>query len=113
MDIFKITEQAARRKASAADYLELFRERSMSAGIYMLPKDAFDPQQPHSEDEVYYILAGKGKFTSAGEVVDVVAGEMIYVAKGVEHRFHDIAEDMTLLVIFAPPEGSRGPEKRP
>jgi mannose-6-phosphate isomerase-like protein (cupin superfamily) len=106
MDIFKITDHAARRKASSADYLELFREGSMSAGVYLLPKDAFDPQQPHSEDEMYYIVSGRGRFTCGGEEIEVTAGEAIFVPKGVEHRFHDIAEDMTLVVVFAPPEAS-------
>lgn len=112
MDIYKVTEHAAHRKASAADYLELFRERSMSAGIYLLPKSAFDPQQPHNEDEMYYIVGGRAKFTSAGETVEVEPGNAIFVAKGVEHRFHDITEDMTIVVVFAPPEGSKAPDKK-
>jgi mannose-6-phosphate isomerase-like protein (cupin superfamily) len=107
MNIYKVTDHSARRKASAADYLELFRESSMSAGIYLLPKDAFDPQQPHTEDEMYYIVSGRGRFTCGTEDVEVKAGEAIFVAKGVEHRFHDIAEDMTIVVVFAPPEGSK------
>jgi hypothetical protein len=31
----------------------------------------------------------------------------VYVAAGVDHRFHDIAEDLALLVFFAPAEYSR------
>ncbi len=107
MDIYKISDQAARRKASAADYLELFRERSMSAGVYLLPKDAFDPQQPHNEDEMYYIVSGRGRFKCGDEDVEIQAGEAIFVAKGVEHRFHDIVEDMTIVVVFAPPESPK------
>lgn len=104
MDIYKITELAARRKASAADYLELFRQGSMSAGVYMLPKDAFDPQRPHSEDEMYYIISGHGHFKCGDEDVEVEPGQAIFVAKGVEHRFHTITEDMTIVVVFAPPQ---------
>jgi mannose-6-phosphate isomerase-like protein (cupin superfamily) len=107
MDIYKIAGQTARRKASAADYLELFREGSMSGGVYLLPKDALDPQRPHSEDEMYYIISGKGRFKCADEDVEVGAGEVIFVGKGVEHRFHDITEDMTILVVFAPPEARK------
>jgi hypothetical protein len=28
----------------------------------------------------------------------------VYVAAGVEHRFHDISEQLRLLVVFAPAE---------
>jgi len=112
MDIYKVSDHGARRKASAADYLELFRESSMSAGVYFLPKDALDPQQPHTEDEMYYIVSGRGRFTCGSEDVEVGPGEAIFVAKGVEHRFHDIAEEMTIVVVFAPPEGSKDPDKK-
>jgi mannose-6-phosphate isomerase-like protein (cupin superfamily) len=112
MDIYKVTELGARRKASAADYLELFRESSMSAGVYMLPKDAFDPQQPHAQDEMYYIVSGRGRFSCGGEDVEVGPGEAIFVARGVEHRFHDVTEDMTIVVVFAPPETQNDKDKQ-
>lgn len=106
MDVYHVDEAHAKRKASVADYLELFKKATMSAGVYFLPKDAFDPQQPHKEDEMYYVISGRGKFTSDGETVDVQAGRVLFVAKQVGHRFHDITEDMTILVMFAPAEGS-------
>ena len=37
----------------------------------------------------------------------VAAGSMVYVDEGVEHRFHSITEDLTILVMFAPPRRSR------
>jgi len=106
MDAYRVDELKARRKASAADYLELFSKPAMSAGAYFLPKGALDPQQPHTEDEMYYIISGKGKFTCAGETVDADAGKVLFVEKKVGHRFHDITEDMTILVVFAPAEGA-------
>jgi mannose-6-phosphate isomerase-like protein (cupin superfamily) len=40
---------------------------------------------------------------------DVVVGPgtIAFVAAGVEHRFHDIRERLTILVIFGPAERSR------
>jgi len=106
MDAYHIDTLKARRKASAADYLELFSKPAMSSGVYFLPKGAFDPQQPHTEDEMYYIIGGRGKFTSAGETVEAAAGKVLFVEKRVEHRFHDVTEDLTILVVFAPAEGA-------
>ncbi len=34
----------------------------------------------------------------------VQAGSILYVAKNVEHRFHSIEEELTMLVFFAPAE---------
>ena len=50
------------------------------------------------------MIAGRSAFTCAGERIDVQPGTTIYVAAHAEHRFHDIAEDLTILVLFAPAE---------
>jgi hypothetical protein len=36
----------------------------------------------------------------------------VYVGATVPHRFHDIEEQLRLLVFFAPPEGSVGSVER-
>ena len=85
-------------------YHEFLRVPDMSAGLYILPADSKDPQQPHSEDEMYYVISGKGKFFYDGEDVEVGAGSTLYVPKAIEHRFHSIEEDLVIIVIFAPAE---------
>lgn len=83
-------------------YHEFLRVPAMSAGLYVLKAGTVDPQKPHDEDEVYVIMSGRGRFTCAGETVAVEPGQTIYVPAHDDHRFHDIAEDLTILVIFAP-----------
>ena len=41
------------------------------------------------------------------ERLDVAAGSAVYVRAGQEHRFLDIVEDLTVLVVFAPPYSGR------
>jgi quercetin dioxygenase-like cupin family protein len=36
----------------------------------------------------------------------VRSGSILFVEAGVEHRFHQIEEDLKVLVFFAPPEGT-------
>jgi mannose-6-phosphate isomerase-like protein (cupin superfamily) len=96
-----------RRRHSGEQYLEFVREESMSVGLYVLPMGATDEQQPHTEDEVYVVLAGRSRFTAGDETRDVSAGDTIFVPAGEEHRFHDITEELRLIVVFAPPEYSR------
>ena len=83
----------------------------MSAGVYALPAYGEDQQTPHSEDEIYYVVRGRAKFfceaTGARRNRDVGPGSVIFVGAKAIHHFHSIAEDLVLLVFFAPAEGSR------
>ena len=118
MSVFGHAELAGRRAAQGRPYLEFLRVASLSAGLYVLPAGGVDPQSPHAEDEVYVVLRGRARVTVGGEVDEVRPGDTVYVPAGVPHRFHDIAEELHLLVVFAPPEtgggraaaGDSGPE---
>jgi mannose-6-phosphate isomerase-like protein (cupin superfamily) len=102
--VHPLAELRQRLQAEDDLYLEFLRVDSMSAGLYALPAGATDPQVPHNEDEIYYVITGRASIDIAGEVHRLEPGAVIYVAKHVEHRFQDIAEDLEVLVLFAPAE---------
>ena len=85
---------------------EFLRVPSLSIGLYCLNAGQTDQQQPHTEDEVYYVISGRASFRAGDEKQTVTPGILIFVERLVEHRFYDITEDLTVLVFFAPPEGS-------
>jgi mannose-6-phosphate isomerase-like protein (cupin superfamily) len=87
-------------------YREFLRVPDMSMGLYVLPKGATDPQAPHGEDEAYFVVSGKAQIKVEGEDRNVQAGSIVYVTKNIDHRFHSIEEDLTLLVFFAPAEST-------
>ncbi|MFZ1022734.1 MAG: cupin domain-containing protein [Thermoplasmata archaeon] len=89
---------------SGERYFEFLRVPSMSAGVYRLAPGATDSQSPHSEDEVYLVLAGRGRFRCGAEDSAVATGSVLYVPALREHRFHSIEEELRLLVLFAPAE---------
>jgi mannose-6-phosphate isomerase-like protein (cupin superfamily) len=107
MNIFHLAQLIADRKRSDRLYLEFLRVPSCSLGLYELPAGAADPQQPHTEDEAYYVVRGRGFIRIGTEDQAVEAGTVVFVPAGVVHRFHSITEDLTLLVFFAPAEGSQ------
>jgi mannose-6-phosphate isomerase-like protein (cupin superfamily) len=76
----------------------------MSAGLYVLPAGAVDPQLPHKEDELYYIVRGRARMKIGSEEESVRAGSIIFVEAKAEHRFFDISEELLVLVFFAPAE---------
>ncbi len=85
-------------------YVEFLRRESMSAGMYVLDAGADDQQQPHGQDELYYVVEGRAVLEVNGGQKPVQPGSLVFVAAGVTHRFHSIASKLTVLVIFAPPE---------
>jgi mannose-6-phosphate isomerase-like protein (cupin superfamily) len=90
------------RAASGENYHEFVQIPAMSAGTYALAAGEDDLQTPHAEDEIYYVLAGRGRITIEADDHPVEPGDTIFVAAHADHRFHSIAEDLTLLVVFAP-----------
>jgi len=87
-------------------YLEFLRVPALSAGVYVLRAGETDPQQPHREDEIYYVTSGRGMIRVGAEDRPVQSGSVVYVPPGVEHRFHSITQDLRVLVVFAPAETS-------
>jgi quercetin dioxygenase-like cupin family protein len=104
MDNYHLRDLLAQQASSGKLYLEFLRVPSLSMGLYVLKAGSVDPQQPHTEDEVYYIAAGRGMIFVRGEDSAVEAGSVVFVAANVEHRFHSISEDLHILVFFAPAE---------
>ena len=87
-------------------YLEFLRGPTLSVGLYVLPAGGVDAQQPHGEDEVYYVVTGRATVRVGDEDREVQAGSVIFVPPGVPHRFHSITEELRILVFFAPAEGT-------
>ena len=105
MDAWDLDHVDAERAGVGELYREFLRVQSMSAGLYVLEAGAADPQSPHAQDEVYYVVSGRGRFTSGGDERAVEAGDVLFVPAQEEHRFHSIEERLSLLVVFAPAEG--------
>jgi mannose-6-phosphate isomerase-like protein (cupin superfamily) len=111
MQVFELNRLIHQRADSNKPYLEFLKVSDMSMGLYVLPVDGIDLQSPHTEDEVYYVVSGKAQIKVADENRAVQAGSIAYVAKNVEHRFHSIEEELTVLVFFAPAEYSNKEQK--
>lgn len=108
-----IPEIEQQRAQSGKPYREFLHVPAMSAGLYVLPVGGTDHQKPHRQDEIYYVIRGHAHFTAGPQDRkkedrkddrEVSAGSIILVAAEVEHRFYDIAEELIILVVFAPAE---------
>jgi len=89
-------------------WAEHLRVPDLSVGTYSIPAGGTDDQEPHTEDEIYLVTAGRAVLESGGDRIDVRPGSVIYVPAGEVHRFTEIVEDLAAIVVFAPAEYSRG-----
>lgn len=108
MQAFELAQLIDQRTKNGKLYLEFLRVPDLNVGVYQLPAGGTDPPSPQTEDEVYYVASGRAKIQVADEDRSMQAGSIVHVAKNVEHRFHSIEEELTMLAFFAPAEYSAG-----
>ena len=87
-------------------FVELLRHGSMRTELYA-PRGT-DPQQPHAQDELYFVLQGSGEFVQDGVRHRCAAGDAFFVPAGQVHRFENFSDDFATWVVFwGPPGGER------
>ena len=101
---FHIDDLTRQRAANNKPYLEFLRVPDMSVGIYVLPAGGTDAQKPHHQAEMYYVVRRRARMQTGSGHAEVRAGSVIFVEARLEHRFYDIAEELEVLVFFAPAE---------
>lgn len=84
-------------------FAELIRRGSLSIEIFAPQGE--DTQQPHAQDELYFVAQGEGTFDNDGTKTDVTRGDLLFVAAGVAHHFEDFSDDFVVWVIFYGPQG--------
>jgi mannose-6-phosphate isomerase-like protein (cupin superfamily) len=107
MDAWELHELESARVASGRLYHEFISVPDLSGGLYVLDAGASDPQSPHTEDELYIVMSGRAAIRVGEEDRVVGPGSVVFVGRGVPHRFHDITERLVVLVMFGPAESSR------
>lgn len=64
-----------------------------------------DTQQPHTRDELYIVISGRGTFERGEERVAFGPHDVLFVPAGVAHRFVDYTPEFRTWVVFYGPEG--------
>ncbi len=104
-------DQALKRLPSAptekypqgAPFVTMMAGGTMSVEVFA-PIDQ-DLQQPHSQDELYFIHSGTGEIMINGQRFDAAAGDAFFVAAGVAHRFENFSDDFVTWVVFYGQQG--------
>ncbi len=99
-----IKEALARLPGAGGErFATVLEHGSLSVEIYA-PRD-IDPQQPHTRDEAYVVIQGRGEFINDGIHQPFGPGDFLFVPAGVEHRFVNFTDDLVVWVVFYGPEG--------
>jgi mannose-6-phosphate isomerase-like protein (cupin superfamily) len=103
-DHFRIEELVRRVASDRHEFAEFFRSPSgsLSLTVARWPARSVDDQRPHTEDEVYFVSAGRAVLTIGEERVAIGPGSLAFVPAGVEHRFSEITEDLETIVFWSP-----------
>lgn len=101
MQTFEIGELFAKQAGTDKPWLQFLRSPALYCGVYVLAAGSEDKQEPHSEDEVYYVESGRATIRVDGVDRAVGPGSIVFVRAQAEHRFHSIEEEPRLLVFFS------------
>jgi mannose-6-phosphate isomerase-like protein (cupin superfamily) len=102
----KVAYQEALAKLPAKDsnrFVTLFTHGSLQVELYA-PR-GFDPQQPHTRDEVYIVAQGQGEYVCQGVRQKFTPGDFLFAAAGESHWFERFSDDFAVWVLFYGPEG--------
>lgn len=105
--MFVVQGAGAYAPEDGPSYDEHLSVPDLSVGTYSLPAGSVDTQEPHTEDEIYVVVSGRGTLWTPGGSAAATPGAVLFVPAGEEHRFVDVVEDLTLLVVFGPAEYAR------
>lgn len=88
---------------AGAPFVRMMAGGSMTVEVYA--PQGTDLQQPHAQDELYFIHTGTGQLLINGQRFDAQVGDAFFVAAGVEHRFENFSQDFVSWVVFYGPQG--------
>ena len=105
-NIYQVNDVLSELDRHGGYFIDFITTRHIEAGILRLRPGDNDTQEPHSVDEVYFVIQGNGLININGKNYTVKEGTFMFVAAGTEHRFHGNSED--LIVFYALGSGSSG-----
>ena len=102
MQILRAAGHFAVPEGEPNQYREHLRSAGLAIGTYCIPVGGKDGQDPHTADEVYVVLRGRARLIAASGEAEVSAGSVVFLPAGEEHRFTDVSDDLSVLVVFGP-----------
>jgi mannose-6-phosphate isomerase-like protein (cupin superfamily) len=89
--------------------MSVLRRGTLDVKLALKPPARPTPETRHEQDEVYVIVRGSGVLDHDGRRDPFEAGDLLYVASGISHRFEDFTDDLVVWVVFYGAPGGEVP----
>ncbi|MEM3129256.1 MAG: cupin domain-containing protein [Nitrososphaerales archaeon] len=99
--IYHTNDLLKKLDASGNWFYSFMSKGSMDAGILRLMPGENDPQRPHANDELYYVIKGTGFIRLENRDVPIKPGSIIFVPARMRHYFHGNKDELQVLYVFA------------
>ena len=106
--VIRLVEAQARIPGPAGEHAIVVFQRGPLDIALSLPQRP-SQQTPHAQDEIYFILRGRGVLLHDGKREPFESGDLLFVAAGIEHQIQDISEDFAMWRVFYGPLGGEVP----
>jgi mannose-6-phosphate isomerase-like protein (cupin superfamily) len=97
--VFELNKLLSELNGQGGYFIDFISTKAIQAGIIRLHPGENDTQEPHSVDEVYYVIEGNGFIKLDGKDHEIRQGTSIFVPAKADHRFHGNKQD--LLIFYA------------
>ena len=98
--VFQLSELLDKVEPGEVRFDEFLRTPSLSCSIYHVPAGSKEMERAHVEDELYYVLEGRGMLRIEEDEHLVKSGTLLYVKADCDHTFFEVTEDLTVLAFF-------------
>lgn len=85
----------------------VFRRGPLDVALSIPPRPS--QQTPHGQDEIYFVVRGRGVLIHDGKRDGFESGDLLFVAAGIEHQVVDISAELALWRVFYGPAGGEVP----
>jgi mannose-6-phosphate isomerase-like protein (cupin superfamily) len=98
--VFELSKILSELHDQGGYFIDFISTRGIQAGIIRLHPGEKDTQEPHSVDEVYYVIEGNGYIKLDGKDRQITQGTSVFVPAKADHRFHWNKQDLVIFYVF-------------
>jgi mannose-6-phosphate isomerase-like protein (cupin superfamily) len=99
--VFDVNKYIEKIKKSDNCFHTFINNENLSAGVLVLKPGEEDIQEPHDNDEVYFIIKGNGFLKIKNKDYGISENKMYFVEKNVPHFFHGNSKKLIVLYFFS------------
>lgn len=100
-DVYDLEAILKEMHGSDSWFSTFLSKRTMDAGILRLKPGEKDPQGPHANDELYFVINGHGLIRIGETDHQVKPGSVVFVPARKQHHFHGNKDELQVLYVFA------------